>query len=109
EAEIEVEVPEELKKKLKPSSAQGILEGIVKYDASLKKGMLQDKPFKDVPQFEEIDFTLINPAILEKLDELNLSIEGKTDILRDLMGLTPAEQEVLFDAIFQESEETDSK
>ncbi|MHA1148928.1 MAG: right-handed parallel beta-helix repeat-containing protein [Promethearchaeota archaeon] len=105
EAELEIEVPEELMKQLSPSSAQGILEALTKYDAAFNKAMLQDKAFIDVPQLDELDFSLINPDIVERLDALDIPIEAKTEILKDLMTLTPAEQDVLFEAMFTPPED----
>lgn len=99
EADIDVEV-----------SNSALLEELSQYDATFKKAMTSEKHFGEVSQLDNIEFSAIDPTILKRLDDLNLMLEKKAEIIKDLMGLSPAEQEVLFDSIFtKEEEETEDQ
>ncbi len=111
ESEIDVEVPVEFKQRFDANTAQGILESTTKYDATFKKAMMYESDFKEISQLNTIEFTLIDPEILKKIDKMELSIDKKKEILNDLRGLNPAEQQVLFESIFavEEDEEKSEK
>ncbi|TFF89600.1 MAG: hypothetical protein EU548_07275 [Promethearchaeota archaeon] len=99
EAEIEVEVPEYLKKGLEPTSIDAILEKVAQYDANMKKAIEQEKPFDTVPQLDQIEFNMIDPDILEHLNKVDIDANLKTEIIKDLLTMTPEEQEFMLGSI----------
>ncbi len=123
EAEIEVEITKEAVEAAEAAEAaavetksaedsRGILASFTRYGAEFKKAMEKEKSFKSVAEFDDMEFNLVDPEILDYLDDLELDLEVKREILQDLTGLTPYEQELFVASIFfrdDEEEEDDSE
>jgi len=122
EADLEIEITKEAVAAAEAAEAaeeaaeaaedsRGIIASFSRYSPEFKKAMEKEKAFKSVAEFKDMEFNLVDPEILDYLDDLELDLEVKREILQDLIGLTPYEQELFVASIFfrDEEEEEDNE
>lgn len=95
EAEIDLVITESEKVSDVPDNARDILLDLIKYDNGLQNAMNMELPFDQVPEIDDIDFTLINIEMLDIIDTFEWPFLKKQQFIKDLLALTPAEREIL--------------
>ena len=101
-ADINVTVTESERKALLEKNALDIMHELISEVHILKDVIENKKKYEEKPEIYEYEFTIMTPKELEQIDLLDLSLEEKTELIKDLLSLKIDEREKLLDDILKE-------
>jgi len=95
ENEITVSLTEEERITLMEKKSSEILKEIIESDPVLKRAMEAEEGFKGIPELYNKEFTLLSPKELDTVDLLDMSIEEKTEFIKEILNLNLEERKQL--------------